>query len=61
VQRLGFLLEVLGAERLAEVVHAHLPPKLKQVPLELGVPTGRQSVLHERWLVLADRSIGIHA
>ncbi len=51
-QRLGFVLEVLGAKKLAAAVHHWLPNKVTTVPL---APTKRKSKnmpVIERWKVL---------
>lgn len=51
-QRLGFVLEALGAEKLAQAVHDWLPNKLVKVPLS-PFTGGRKSVpVVERWRIL---------
>lgn len=37
-QRMGYVLEVLGAQRYAKIIEASLPTKLRRVPLQSAMP-----------------------
>lgn len=51
-QRLGFVLEAVGAEKLAQIVRDWLPDQLQKVPLSPSAP-GRKGVpVVERWRIL---------
>lgn len=51
-QRLGFVLEAMGATRLADAVYAWLPDKLMTVPLSPLKNEGRSFPIVERWQIL---------
>ena len=51
-QRLGFVFETLGAERLADAVYDWLPDKLIPVPLSPLKNEGRSFPIVERWQIL---------
>jgi hypothetical protein len=51
-QRLGFVFEATGAERLADAVHDWLPDKLTVIPLSATKSDCRSFPIVERWQVL---------
>lgn len=51
-QRLGFVLDVAGAKRLAQVIHDWLPAKLTLVPLSPLQGDRKHIPIVERWQVL---------
>jgi hypothetical protein len=51
-QRLGFILEAKGANKLADAVHNWLPDKLAPVSLYPIKSEGRSFPIVERWQVL---------
>lgn len=51
-QRFGFVLEALGAKKLADAVYDWLPDKLITVPLSPIKTEGRSFPIVERWQVL---------
>jgi hypothetical protein len=53
-QRLGYLLERAGADRLAQVAHERLPAKTAWCSLRPGRPTQPGVHRSQRWRVLAD-------
>ena len=51
-QRLGYIIETAGEEKLAEVIHDWLPPQLALIPL-VSAKAGRMTApVVERWRVL---------
>jgi hypothetical protein len=38
-QRMGYMLEVLGAKKYAKLIQASLPARLRQVPLQIATPS----------------------
>ncbi len=55
-QRLGFILEVMGAKRLADVVYDWLPDNLTAIPLSPIKKERRNSQMAERWRVVNNSS-----
>jgi len=51
-QRLGFVLEAIGAKKLAQVVHDWLPAKLAKVPLSPLIGERKGIPIVERWQIL---------
>jgi len=51
-QRLGFLLDVAGAKRLAQVIHDWLPAKLALVPISSLQGNRKNIPIVERWQIL---------
>lgn len=51
-QRLGFVLEAVGARRLARIVHDWLPAKLAVIPLSRMTGERQRAPLAARWQVL---------
>jgi hypothetical protein len=51
-QRLGFILEAKGAEKLADAVHDWLPDKLIAIPLSPTKSARKEFRIVERWQVL---------
>jgi hypothetical protein len=51
-QRLGYLIEAAGKERLAEAIHSWLPPRLAWVPLASSKAGRTAALAVERWRLL---------
>jgi|ERR1017187_931579 hypothetical protein len=51
-QRLGYIVETLGNEKLAETIHDWLPPRLVLVPLAPAKADRTTAPVAERWRVL---------
>lgn len=59
LQRLGFLLDALGATHLADVVQRRLPRARKFVPLVIGTgqPLPQSARIDQRWCILDNASV----
>ncbi len=59
-QRLGFILEFIGARKLADAVHDWLPDRLETIPLSPLMGARRDFPVIERWRVLNNsRELGL--
>ena len=54
-QRLGFILEAQGADKLAKTIRAWLPQKLAWIPLATHAPENVKTIAaNNRWQIIAN-------
>lgn len=60
LQRLGFLLDVMGYSQLATAVHGRLPGTVRRVLLNIGAGpvSGREDATDPRWSVVVNAYVG---